>query len=1552
MFHRKRASSNPPPKTPPNAAASTAAAQAFLANRASHANLSSAAAAAALRSRPTTPTAVGDIQTKRRTQRSGSVSSNGSARPGLQRQGSSGSMTERTFRDPSPSRTTTASIYIDDPPPVPSLPKDFVPPPKVPKKSILRPASVEPPSRIKSPPPGAGGRGVSLDRGPGVLPGQLNKAKVATPSPVPNRESVNFSRPMSPSSTPTPSPLKERILRTSALASETGTQQQTKANIGVLRDGEAESIQHSMQETATRPVKKKKKVVAKELAEGSHLPTGGTGERSLGSALETPQRQTPSASSTPSPPKAETGTLGGTTAAQPAPKKKKKKTVSATTSQASYASDSDSAVSDRSFSADKLRPLTSRAAGTLAKQPSIVREDREGEEQEEQRDPGPKVYLKTLAETAINGSANITSTATHGKTPSKHAKSASQPSASTMALGSDALDVPEATPKSGHGKGNSTVQQPRPQSLSPGRAAHFLAQPTYESQDVTKHQPPGRSVSPAKSALKHSPSSRGASPVGSLTSGPKRLSAQMGSEASDTASLRSDEGLKPSSSKKKNIRVSFDEDSVVVGRASTPPAADSPTILSPQHKDAVGKGFLGLGRRKNRASSPDSSDQDIGMEPTPTLPSFGSIRGKIKDGPLPKYSPRGNEGTTHETLSDTQISSDQAVGGILSQELESQRGTSSIKPQRNMDEPLPPEVTSVEGTGYHSDSESSTHSEVGVSSPLKTPSASLPPTTEPTIVQKPSDAKIPKEDTSTETQNGLVPSIAVQPATPGIGTTEEDQEDWFKMPGGFDASNDEPETQAEASTRTEPQREPGATLPAPLSTVEHHATDPTLASLGISEPEPPSPNLQTGPDTPKAGHAAENLQQQDEASSQDESDDTGNSIYSDAAEDMSDFEGDGFGSINAIVDSPTSTKTPFTKKLTQEKASRKTASSKLSRPSPLVKTESEISEPGPEEGWGRAKEYWSGLSHSRKEQLEKAAIPGAVDEASAESTVTVQPTINKPKEKKLAKRTAQGSDPPLPPWPDKEFRKGTTRPVSPKAAGMKQSMRAQPQDDSRQTHMRSSMRDEAPPKSALRDAVNVHKEPKQEPRGPLQKKTRPVSATAMVDHSKAKPQPLVNHDRALSVGVTPKSLAPVAPQPKKASKSTHRRVASTGSDSSSSFKKSRPSTSSGGKYTMRRTMRSTSTDDRPQSANANRTSSLMNTQPTSPAARRPFSSVGPGSGMRTSMRGSMDSGIGSQAKPSSRGFGFGKKGGKSKVTSSRPSSRFSSRFNDSSDDDGGPPPLRSRFADSSDEEEPAPLTPVRGIPRRIDEGDSTDLEDSSAESLPKPKTKPKSKDKPTPPPIQTSTVETPKKEESTKFEGSALATGSLRNGHGQPEMGTGLQAKRATEKEKKKRSFFGSFSSGKKQNQTQPLLQISNPKPVPNPLDPGYVSPASPSSPPTQSPQASKAAASSPTASAQPSPKSPKLQRRHTPKRLASDSWPLPEMPAAAAAAAAGKGRPSTSDGAAAARRAALLRPEAGPRRSTVEGENVNGTGIGVDNKAGGKKKRFPMLRKALGLHD
>lgn len=91
---------------------------------AQNASLSSAAAAAALKARPMSPTIVGDVQSKRVLRRTPSVSSatglEGNRRRELARSPSVGSMTERTFRSPSPGRSPIPTLR--DVPPVPSLP--------------------------------------------------------------------------------------------------------------------------------------------------------------------------------------------------------------------------------------------------------------------------------------------------------------------------------------------------------------------------------------------------------------------------------------------------------------------------------------------------------------------------------------------------------------------------------------------------------------------------------------------------------------------------------------------------------------------------------------------------------------------------------------------------------------------------------------------------------------------------------------------------------------------------------------------------------------------------------------------------------------------------------------------------------------------------------------------------------------------------------------------------------------------------------------------------------------------------------------------------------------------------------------------------------------------------------------------------------------------------------------------------------------------------------------------------------------------------------------
>ncbi|KAL8672991.1 MAG: hypothetical protein Q9168_002585 [Polycauliona sp. 1 TL-2023] len=1564
MFHRRRASSNPPAKNPPTAAASTAAVQAFLASRASNANLSNAAAAAALRSRPTTPTPVGDLPTRRRAQRSGSVSSNGSSRPDLHRQNSSGSMTERTFRDPSPGRLNSEHHYRDDPPPVPALPKRYASPPPPPPKSIRRPASVEPPERVTSPVPRAGGRGQSLDRAPGMAqPQQTKKQKrpnlgtVGEVERTQSRESINFSRPMSPQNSPPTSPLRE--LKAFPGLGQSQAQTPT-ANMGVLRDGEADNLQYAVQDAATRPVKKKKKAVSREMVEGSHLAARAEAKPTA-ATLTTPKKAPASTSSTPSPSDTRLLTKAPTGAPPSLTKKKKKRVVSSESSQGSYASDSDSAMSDRSSSTDRPRSFSTRAAGLLAKQPSIVREDREAEEQGDFNKP---VKQKPIKRTGQSGTA-LPPVSGASATTNQHKKSASQPASLSTTFDSSKLvdmpGAPAATVSTATPNGLS-AKQSRPQSLSPGRAAHFLPQPTYETPNGIKHQPPARSVSPAKSALKHSPSSRGASPLGFIGSGSSRLSGAAGSEASDNGSVVSDEGGRLQPARKKSVRVSFDEDPVTVGHGSIPPATNSPTILSPQHKDISKKGYLGFGRRTEGGTSASDPDQDDGIKPTPTLPSFGSVRGRDRSEGESVSKEANEQRSDKRPLPETQTSSDHMIGHVLSQDFATRTGSpvEAAQSQRASNNPLPPEVTSVEGSGYHSEDEESAPSQAEDTRDAVPDTTNVPP-----AVQPPSqdvESAVPRygvpghesrsENQPTVTQNGFVPTIAILPATPGIGSNEDEQEDWFNMPGGFGASD------RDQGQESVPSPEPNEVHTSSTATAVHHATDLTPASLGIAEPEPESTNT-SSVGSPIVGHVAESIHHQTEISNDEESDDTGNSVYSDAAEDISDLEGDGFGSINAIMESPVATRTPFLTSIMPDSPVVQTPSpsSKNARPKQVRRKESEISEPASEDGWDQAQAYWSGLSQSRKEQLERAAQGEDAEDAKGSSaqkeTAPVPkpapaagPTIDeRPKKKKTMKKTNQSTDPPLPPWPDRQFRKEAIRPASPNDGGTKQPMRSS-QSEGSQAHMRTSMRSGAPLKSSMRNSVNI---PETQPaaRG-LTKKSRPVSAVTMGDYEKASGKSAINHGRAASAGTAPKTAPAAAPQPKKVAKPAIRRAASDGSNSSSSFKKSRPSTSDGGKYSMKRTMRGSSTDGRPQSAYASKTNP-QNARSISPTSRKPFSTAG--SGMRTSMRDSrtsmrdsMDSGIGSRTKSPPRSFGFGRKS-EPKPAPKKSGSRFTSRFGDSSDEDEAPVKARrSRIVDSSDEEDNVALTPVRGIPRRIDEGDSTDLEDSSV---------------PPSPVIQANKTTKPASPTTRPAEGSALATGSLR--------GATEADKPPAEKEKKKRSFFGGLGGSKKQSQPPPLLNTTTLPPATT--NHASSPPQAPSSP--QSPKAAKllgndiTSSPNPSSPAAPSPKSPKLQRRNTPKRYGSDSWPLPENntmppppPPTTITANNEKLRPSTSDGAGAGvgvgKPLALgtMRPEAGTRRFTAE-PPVGGTnGAVVVGGKEAKKRRFPMLRKALGLKD
>lgn len=1578
MFHRKRASSNtvsstvqscvgshlewasfsndhlklmssfiqPRPSTP-STAASTAAAQAFLASKASNTQLSNAAAAAALRSYTTSPTPIGDIQTKRMVQRHGSVSSTGSAnaRPAeLHRKTSSGSMTERTFREPSPNRGNPSTLQLDDAPPVPALPRQYASPPPVPAKSIRRPASVEPPERIGSPNPRPGGRGVSLDRGPGMMslkPDRRSKQQVTRldtsgePNHAQNRDSVNFSRPMSPpNSTPTsPSYTKSQT----SLHDQSGSialAAAVRAPATATANNDAENIQYSLQSVANRPVKKNKKVIGKGSAEGSHFSKSAK-TISASPTANLPQ-ESPSYSERQLPLDANTEN-SEVKEAQP-PRRKKKTSASPTYDphRSSYGSDSET-LSDHGSSSDLPRTYNTRAARLLAKQPSVVREDRAAEEKEERN--SARKSIKVAAQTGGAARGSKPPLSRDSETYQEQDQSTNEPVKSAVPSSITSANVPArpSSAKTGEtAKENlSDIQQP----LSPARAAHFSSQLVLQTPDLVKHQPPARSVSPAKSALKHSPSSRGPSPLGAPPGGWTGRNGRAASEASDTASAISDDGMKIRP-QRKSARVSFDEESVVVGRAaSPPPSPDSPVIMSPQDKRKDGRWSI-AGRNKREGVSDISNV----MQPTPTLPSFGSIREKSYQSPVQPVRAQTPQGSPESLPNRVESSTDQIIGRIFAQDFEGKGQSSNLSTSLIHNAP---EVTSVDGRRNQSDIPSDTHT-----SSLKANGSS--PALDRELVLDTASATPPRRETPGSMSAGTVPYIAILPATPRVDDESEAQSGWLDMPGGYPPSTDS--------------LYDGQTSASPI--IEHRFTEPTPAQVGIAEPEPQPVAFRHDARVPAVGHAAEGFGTQ--ISSQAADEDTDSSIYSDAAEDLSDLEGDGFGSINAIVESPTRDKHDVLKSIAPagvggESSGKRSKRANQTKPAALSRNDSELSEPGPEEGWDRAQEYWSGLSSDRKAQLERAAASGGSDGFREEKKPRVAPSKPQQKKKVVHEKPAQSptlEHPPLPPWPDKQYRKEMSKSAPPVASVKKQSARNSQSEGPRDVQKDDFVQTGGAPALSKPFSRNMTQSPDgSQPRSALRKKGRPTSAASMDEFDYPKTSAIVGHGRAASTGPAFKNPSNVIASP---ASPKLRRVKSNDSDSSSSFKKARPRATDNSRYTMKRSMRGGPTDGRPLSLQGIRGSAIdgRSPSPSGSNVRRPFSSSGPS--MRTSLRGSIDTEVESRTKSPSR-FGFGRASKSQPKKNANP--KWSSRFADSSDeDDGRRVRKNSRFADSSDDED---MTPVRGIPRRIDEGDSTELEDSPAETPPRSKP-------PTDAPNQAEGLNPAGSGQSPYKAGLGAATGN-----------TGSQARIWAEKEKKKRSFFGGLGKKKHDDSRIRKSDLDSPARRDTPLERPKAERVLSNGSLAGSPSAAAIAAAAGAAVAV-SPKSPRLQRRNTPKRFTSDSWPLPETPLKMSAISEADDRPNTSDGnglgvlisgdgrengngvGVGVGTGATTRPELGTRRSTEPGEAISRAGAGVNGiafrspgtegageggggggagKVTNKKKRFPMLRKAFGLH-
>lgn len=890
-----------------------------------------------------------------------------------------------------------------------------------------------------------------------------------------------------------------------------------------------------------------------------------------------------------------------------------------------------------------------------------------------------------------------------------------------------------------------SVRSARPASNSPVRNARFSL---TSEQLMVKHEPPPRSVSPRKSALKQSASpSRGASPSDE--------SSEMGGE-----SFQFDE--QQPWGRKKSVRVSFDDQNpTVIGEGGVPEQLpDSPVVPSPQQTRRPW--YSNIGRSKRKDVAPLLDDDEV-MKPRPALPSFGSIREKkpreAEERPLVRpitqsYSPGASEDAVTPSLvrdgdddeeGDDMVptgqSSDQKIGSILVQDQVSKNEANTSR----FREPLPPVVTSLEGNGYYSASssederDSSSEQEPDFElhaaqepalesiqemprepspepSPERTENKALSATPGLRIQADPAEGSAKRNGGETHAYGGI-PQISVIGPSPGVKELPEDEQanldgGYFDVPGSF------PEEEFHDTNASAASPQDGRPTPKIITNIP-------AVDTHISPPSSPSSKA------PQVSTITE--ENSDESSS-----DSG--IYSDAYEDLSDVDEGGFMSLDAVITTPVS-----------EKISRRLLGDALST-SPKHETREEARDervpeaellPNPpgssglpqppangpitEDEWEKAKAYWKGLSADKRKHLEQEALEEAGAEADQEDVVqTVKGTQKKhrptsingfPQRQSMHERTYQidpGTKVPDSPEEVPSHRRRSLRGVQAQPKGedggrLRKSMRASQPAAAPVTTAgasASTMRRSLRGNEGAEEAPG-HRRQASAPEGRMRTSMRQNGAAPRTEGVLQKQTQRTTQPRPMSMPQAPASHTLPGKQKRQASLDTPAVSAGAaggnkpslrrrGSDSSeSSFKRARPQRQGLG---FRRSMRGASPERPAEAHNKSSRFSLRSLSP--PPASPPPTSMGNRMSLRSTLRSdSSDGGSAHRMRVSTFGRLTGKKaGGKPKK----------GRFEDSSDDeDVRPSTFQSRYADSSDEEEaPAARPASRGLPKSMRNGAS------------------------------------------------------------------------------------------------------------------------------------------------------------------------------------------------------------------------------------------------------
>ncbi|KAH8711993.1 hypothetical protein GQ44DRAFT_830155 [Phaeosphaeriaceae sp. PMI808] len=1456
MFRKRtRATSNPAQHaSPASASASLAATKAFVKDRESNPNLSNAAAAAALRTHVTTLPPVGETITKRMERRN-SASSNGSSamrqrQGGLQRQSSSGSMTERTFRSQSPGRGSPADAQA---PPVPSVPKD------IPQTSAVhrRASSLEPPLLDGSPVSrGGGGRGVSLDKGSGMRNGGRGQRVTSNLSLVhenegdnAQRSSVNFSRPMSPASAAKQSlPPKSGwfggpVVNQEALQSMAPTPRpQMSTGVSSLQ---LHNAQQSVQSAADRPVKTHQ---ISRGVEGSRLSSGSMRAKPSGTVVES-RLYLQSAPRQP-----------------PGPVDPKSPDAVFDPSTRTFVHKKDAMALHRELHEEPERPAEHYVAQHVGEHysdhvpqqhlpprtPSPVRQPPRLQaspavQKREQaalprldtssvirrpEDPPTGVPMHEFNTEPVVTKPQSTPFADEHVQPTEQGNASRKVEAAAQLIPAGVMASPKLTPNQDGsyprlskpvaptptdtltGRGRGTMASDRNKSLSPPRNAHFA--PVATELAGIKHQPPPRSSSPAKSALKASPSvsRRGSSPVAQNV---HLLAKKAPSETSDTAS----EG--GSKMKKRGVRVSFEEVPIVAG-TSAYADAETPTTSA----------GLGASRWSPRTEKEDEFEDF--MKPRPALPSFGSIRDRERRSTQEEIPEKVTETVSSTPMSASvgsikeplNTSSDHAIADLVVQDY-NQKQTAT-------NDPLPPEVTTVEGSGYVSDSSDEAGSSVGMQKHgALDDSSQILPKPEPKSLTAPHDEKSTTPTSITE-QVVEVPEIALFPATP---SPMEKSEPKFQsmIPGGWD--EDVPVVQYDTASRS-------------------NADQPTPSIVPSQQPT-----------------SLQELITHDDDSSDDNS-----SIYSDAYEDLTDAEG-GFASIDAMVESPViSSPSGLMLSKYAENSSPDSTNSRL-RHETVASDGAEAVEKSTQD-WNATSEHWSGLNVAQKQPQADEPCVGASSRV-RDVTDGAMATPVKATEPRNERKTERASQPRVPSTPQAQVSQPASKPHTPSTTQpqafqpsskplksvlkknaiaqpvlpvqaqphLKKTMRGPPPRDDhatepqmRSTMRGSSVRDTRSSEPQMRKSMRSGMNPPSREQPSLRTSMRSTNSATSADTGLAssrynisppeqKPPRAALQKKHIPAGTIaaksrPQSMPAISAKPV-ASVPTYD---SDSDASASSFQRARGrrSKNQGGRYTMRASMRQDATPTMRTAAPAAKPiRSISPPGSPTPALRksmRPSSpNPEPSKTSKFNIRSLSPIGRFRSSKPieatpplptkPERVLGLGKQPKQQPPVAGRTKTAFKSRFADSSDDDDGgrAPRFQSRFADSDDSDYPVDyalppgLTPVRGIPKKAGEedGDSTDLEEElDASSTPTPSANKETSD---------SAVNGASKGHtngSTNGQGTSLATGSLQDSKHAP-----LPSFESGTKAKTKRKFFG---LGKKK--TAATRNTPHPTPHPTTLPP------------------------------------------------------------------------------------------------------------------------------------